>query len=66
MSKNYISQGSGKTSDDYNVVFKDVNGDEVGRLVIEPNEPVKFEGEVEESAEIFFEHLKERLEKFLL
>lgn len=64
--KNYVLDNSGRTADDYNVVFKDSEGEEVGRLVIEPNKPIKFEGEVEESAEIFFNHLKERLEEFLL
>lgn len=52
--------------DTFSVVFHNHEGNEAGKLIIRPNKPIRFEGDVEESAEMFFEHLKEKIDHYIL
>lgn len=51
--------------DTFNISFKDTENNEVGKLIIEKDKPMRFEGDMEESAETFFKHLKSRIDNYL-
>lgn len=49
--------------DNFNIMFHNEKGDVVGKVFIE-NDVMKFEGEAEESAKVFFDHVvKQHLTK---
>lgn len=48
----------GRPATPYSIIFKDENNNEIGRLYV--TSPMRFEGNVDESARLFFEHLIKR------
>ena len=64
----YLSQGengkklresieqSKETEKDFNIAFHNPKGEVIGKLYIQ-NDVMKFEGEAEESAKVFFDHV---------
>lgn len=50
----------------FNITFTDTEGNEKGSLIIHPDKPMRFRGEVDESANIFFNHLKKKIDAYVL
>lgn len=51
--------------DTFNIKFENVDGEEVGKLIIERGKSMKFEGDMDESADLFFQHVKDRIDAYL-
>lgn len=50
----------------FTIEFHNHDGDQVGAIVIERDKGMRFSGNVEESANIFFEHLKTKIDQYVL
>lgn len=48
------------------VEFSDINGDIKGKIIVYPDKPMRFKGNVSESVNIFFNHLKSKIDAYVL
>lgn len=53
-------------TDRFVIKFENTEGETVGKIIIDKDEPMKFEGDLDESAQRLFEHLKPRIDNYIV